>query len=85
MLCMDPYGKNYVEIGKFPYGLCLIQVRYGWCSSGSPKISFFRYFLKIFWPFHNNNKQLIILAALNVVDRTNKLVTAPRPYGLGFD
>jgi hypothetical protein len=45
---MDPFSKNYVETGKFPYGLCLIQVRYGWYSNGSPEISFFRYFLKIF-------------------------------------
>jgi hypothetical protein len=45
---MDPFSKNYVETGNFPYVLCLIQVRYGWCSSGSPKISFFRYFVKIF-------------------------------------
>jgi hypothetical protein len=50
ILCvsMDPYSKNHVETGKFPYGLCIILVRYGWCSNGSPKISFFRYFLKIF-------------------------------------
>jgi hypothetical protein len=45
---MESCNKTYVETGKFPYGLCLIQVRYGWCSSGSPKISFFRYFVKIF-------------------------------------
>jgi hypothetical protein len=45
---MDPYSKNYVDIGKFPYGLCIIQVRYGWCTNGSPELSFFRYFLMIF-------------------------------------
>jgi hypothetical protein len=48
---MDPYSKNHVETAKFPYGLCIIQVSYGRCTNGSPKISFFRYFLKIFWPF----------------------------------
>jgi hypothetical protein len=45
---MDPYSKNHVETGKFPYGLCIIQVGYGWYRNGSPKISFFGYFLTIF-------------------------------------
>jgi hypothetical protein len=45
---MDPFSKSYVETGNFPYGLCLIQLRYGWRSNGLPKISFFTYFLKIF-------------------------------------
>ena len=45
---MDPFSKNYMEIGNFPYGLCLIQVRYGLCSNGSAKLSSFRYFLNIF-------------------------------------
>ncbi len=42
ILCvsMDPYSKNHVETGKFPYGLCIIQVRYGWYMNGSPKIFF---------------------------------------------
>jgi hypothetical protein len=44
---MDPLSKNHVETGHFPYGLCIIQVRYGWYTNGSPKISFFRYFLNI--------------------------------------
>jgi hypothetical protein len=32
---MDPYSKNQAEIANFPCGLCIIQVRYGWCSNGS--------------------------------------------------
>jgi hypothetical protein len=47
---MESFSKNHVETGKFPYGFCIILVRYGRYSNGSPKISFFRYFLKIFWP-----------------------------------
>jgi hypothetical protein len=31
-----------------------------------------------------NNKQLIILTALDIADGTSKPVTAPRPCGLGF-
>ncbi len=31
---MESYSINYVETGNFPYGLCLIQVRNGWCSNG---------------------------------------------------
>ena len=45
---MDPYGENHMGTGNFPYSLCIIQVRYGWYTNGLPKISFFRYFLKIF-------------------------------------
>ncbi len=48
---MESFSKNHVETAKFPYGLCIILVRYGWYRNGSPIISFFRYFLKIFWPF----------------------------------
>jgi hypothetical protein len=48
---MESCSKNHVETGKFPYGLCIIQVRYGRYTNGSPKISFSRYFLNIFWPF----------------------------------
>ncbi len=50
VLCVstDPFSKNHVELGKFPYGLCIIQVRYGLCTNGSPKISLFTYFLNIF-------------------------------------
>jgi hypothetical protein len=39
---MDPFSKNHVERGKFPYGLCIIQVTYGWYSLilfHTPKIS----------------------------------------------
>jgi hypothetical protein len=45
---MESFSKNHVETGKFPYGLCIIQVRYGGYRNGSPIICFFRYFLKIF-------------------------------------
>jgi hypothetical protein len=45
---IELYSKNHVEIGKFPYGLCIIQVTYGWCSNGLPIILFFTYFVKIF-------------------------------------
>jgi hypothetical protein len=45
---MESFTKNHVETGIFPYGLCIILVRYGSYSNGSPKISFFIYFLMIF-------------------------------------
>jgi hypothetical protein len=36
---MDPFTQNHVEIGKFPYGYCIILVRYGRDSNGLPKLS----------------------------------------------
>jgi hypothetical protein len=50
---MDSFTKNHVEIGEFPHGFRMILVRYGRHSNGLPKIYYFSYFLKIFWPFKN--------------------------------
>ncbi len=36
---MDPFTKNHVEIGKFPYGFSIILVRHGRYSNGLPKLS----------------------------------------------
>jgi hypothetical protein len=65
-------GANFT-LDVMLYGLCIIQVRYGWYCNGSPKISFFSYFLKIFWwpdllqyNTKNNNKQ--VLEAVQTLD-----------------
>jgi hypothetical protein len=48
---MDSFTKIYMEIGKFPPEFCIILVRHYRYSIRSPKLCYFSYFPKIFWPF----------------------------------
>ncbi len=63
-----------MEKGKFPNGLCIIQVRYGCFFNGSPKISFFRYF------DHSNRIPCVSMDPYS----KNHFETGKFPYGFCF-
>jgi hypothetical protein len=48
---MLSFNKIHVEKVKFPHGFGIILVMHVRYTNGSPILSLFRYFLKIFWPF----------------------------------
>jgi hypothetical protein len=73
---MESFSKNHVETCKFPYGLCIIQVRYGWCNNGSPKISIFRFFLRFF-----DHSNMIPCMSMESCSK-NHVETCKFPYGL---
>jgi hypothetical protein len=55
-MCVDgfiyqnPYGNRQIYT-TFPHGFCIILIRHCRYNIGLPKLCYFSYFPKIFWPF----------------------------------